>query len=132
MQIVNPGDYTRTKFLYLHMSQLPSDNSTCHSCVCDDVVVQIYSLASGNKSRGSHDKKKYLILKNKILLLYVTLPYVDYKCMNLIYRQNTYIDIAINLMEKDKLLHICSSYFCQSQQKMLYAVIIEFCFYFSS
>lgn len=123
MQIVNPGDYTRTKFLYLNVSQLPSINSTCHSCVCDDVGVQIYSLANGNKSRGSHDKKKYPILKNKTLLLCVALPYVDYKCMNLIYRQNTYIDIAINLMEKDKLLHICSSYFCQSQQKMLYAVI---------
>lgn len=105
------------------MSQLPSDNSMCHSCVCDDVGVQIYSLASGYKRRGSHDKEKYPILKNKILLLYVTLLHVDYKCMNLIYRQNTYVDIAISLMEKDKLLHICSTYVCQSQPKMFYAVM---------
>lgn len=71
MQMVNPGGYTRTKFHYLKMSQLPSDNSTCHSCVCDDVGVQIYSLGSGSKSRGRHDEEKYPIWKNKNLLFYV-------------------------------------------------------------
>lgn len=75
--MVNPGDYIRRNFHYLKMSQLPSDNSTCHLYVCDDVGVHTYSLGNGNKSRGSHDKEKYPTWKNKNLLLYV---FLHYKC----------------------------------------------------